>query len=55
MKKLTPTQKQKKIEDLLVKLGFDATNEFEEQGINGQIMFTKWETLGIGVRIELDL
>ena len=44
-------QDQKDIEDFLSSLGFEPVEEFEEQGV----LFTKYEKLGIGVRIERNL
>jgi hypothetical protein len=44
-------QDQKDIEAFLSSLGFEAVEEFEEQGVR----FTKYEKLGIGVRIERNL
>jgi hypothetical protein len=45
------TQDQKDIEDFLSSLGFEPVEEFAEQGV----LFTKYEKLGIGVRIERNL
>jgi hypothetical protein len=42
---------QKDIEDFLSSLGFEPVEEFEEQ----RVLFTKYEKLGIGVRIERNL
>jgi hypothetical protein len=44
-------QDQKDIEDFLSSLGFEPAEESEEQ----KVLFTKYEKLGIGVRIERNL
>lgn len=42
---------QKRLEDILSRLGFTPTDEYEEHGV----IFTKYEGDGIGVRIERNL
>ncbi len=42
---------QKDVEDFLSSLGFEPVDEFEEHGV----LFTKYEKLGVGVRIERNL
>jgi hypothetical protein len=44
-------QDQNDIEDFLSATGFEPVDEFEEQGV----LFTKYDKLGIGVRIERNL
>jgi predicted GNAT family N-acyltransferase len=42
---------QKKIEDFLTEMGFTPTDEYEEHGV----LFTKYEAVGIAIRIERTL
>jgi len=46
-------EEQKELEDILLKLGYARVEEYEDE--TGIILFTKYEKLGIGVRIELNL
>ena len=46
---------QKKLEDFLISLGFEPVDEWEEGTAIDNVLFTKYEKLGIGVRIEVNL
>ena len=53
MKTKTLAEEQKVLEEILSKLGYAPTDEYEDE--TGKVMFTKYEKFGIGVRIERNL
>jgi len=53
MRTKTLIEEQKELEEFLSKLGYEPTDEYEDE--TGKVIFTKYEKVGIGVRIERNL